>query len=144
MQTIVVGVDGSQQATRALRWAVDHAGPDDTLIVTYAWHVPPAETLEAPTFNPADIEVEARKLVRDVIDEVVGDRTDAPAVETVIEHGHSGRVLIDASDKADLLVVGSRGHGGFVGLLLGSVSTYVVHHARCPVVVVPDRNDNAS
>ncbi|MDH3678791.1 MAG: universal stress protein [Acidimicrobiia bacterium] len=139
MQTIVVGVDGSRQATKALQWAVDHAQADDTVLATYAWHVPPSETLEAPIYNPADVELEALQLVRRVVEEVIGDDTAGPKIEAVIEHGHSGRVLIDASDGADLLVVGSRGHGGFVGLLLGSVSTYVVHHARCPVVVVPDR-----
>lgn len=140
MRRILVGIDGSAPATQALRWAIDHAEPDDVVVAIYAWHIPPAESLEAPIYNPADIEVDARKLVGRVVAEVVGDRENGPTIETDVRHGHSGHLLIEASDDADLLVVGSRGHGGFVGLLLGSVSTYVVHHARCPVVVVPDRD----
>ena len=64
-----------------------------------------------------------------------------PEIDASVGRGHPGRLLIEASSDADLLVVGSRGHGGFVGLLLGSVSTYAVHHAQCPVVVVPLRDE---
>ncbi len=137
MRKFVVGIDGSEQATEALRWAIDMAHSDDLVVATYAWHIPPMETVELPGYSPADVEVEAKQLADRIVASVVDPDADGPMVQTSVEHGHSGRVLIDASKTADLVVVGSRGHGGFVGLLPGSVSTYVVHHARCPVVVIP-------
>ncbi len=139
MQKIVVGIDGSPQASQALRWAVDHADEGDTIVATLAWSVPPVGEGEYPFYDPAEMTIEAKTRIDAIVDEVVGGSDIGPRVTTAVHRGHSGRVLIDASEDADLLVVGSRGHGGFVGLLLGSVSTYVVHHARCPVVVVPRR-----
>ena len=140
MSKIVVGVDGSSQSAKALRWAVDYAKPTDTIVAAHAWQLPVMETDGVPAYRIDDVETKAKKLAEDVVATVVRDGGEGPRVETLVENGHSGRVLIDASDDADLLVVGSRGRGGFVGLLLGSVSTYVVHHARCPVVVLPDRD----
>ncbi len=137
MEKIVVGIDGSAQATRALRWAIDHASDDDQIVATLAWSLPGPDEGEYPFYNPAEVAVKAKQQAGRIVAEVLDEIENGPAVTTAVQRGHSGRVLIEASDGADLLVVGSRGHGGFVGLLLGSVSTYVVHHARCPVVVVP-------
>lgn len=138
VEKIAVGVDGSETARRALRWALEHASPGDLIRAVYVWrvyHGPRTEVLsgeELRTMRPA-----ADRFVRDVVDSVLAD-IDGPvaAVEAVSYYGHPGQWLVDLSDEVDLLVVGSRGHGGFSGLLLGSVSTYVVHHAHCPVVVV--------
>ena len=70
------------------------------------------------------------------IAEVLGPEPDVE-IETLVEFGQPAAVLVHSSKGADLLVVGSRGHGGFAGLLLGSVSAQVIHHAPCPVTVVP-------
>ncbi len=137
MSRIVVGIDGSDEASRALQWAADHAGPGDTVVATHIWHIPPLESVEAPIYNPADVQVEARRLCERVVAGIQLSADAAPQIDISIQHGHTGRLLIEASEDADLLVVGSRGHGGFVGLLLGSVSTHAVHHAKCPIVVVP-------
>jgi nucleotide-binding universal stress UspA family protein len=137
MSKIIVGIDGSEQSSDALRWAIDHAGPDDEIVATHSWQIPPMSGFEFPAYNPAEVEVYAHQLVERVVSEVVPEGADGPKVTTAVHHGHPGRVLIDESADAELIVVGSRGFGGFRGLLLGSVSTYVVHHATCPVVVIP-------
>jgi nucleotide-binding universal stress UspA family protein len=137
MSKIVVGVDGSRQSTEALRWALDYASSDDQIVATHAWQIPPMSGFEFPAYDPADVELYANELVKRVIAETVPTDSDGPEITTSIHHGHPGRVLIDESAGAALLIVGSRGFGGFRGLLLGSVSTYIVHHATCPVVVIP-------
>ncbi len=77
----------------------------------------------------------AEKTIVDVINKVVDPVSDVRIRSRVVQ-GNPAQVLIDAAEGADLLVVGSRGHGGFTGALLGSVGTHCVHHARCPVVVI--------
>jgi nucleotide-binding universal stress UspA family protein len=88
-----------------------------------------------PVFAPEDIEKAADRLLRDAVKEVTGDDCDV-AVTTRLAKGHPAEALLAVADDAELLVVGSRGHGGFAGMLLGSVSNLVVQHARCPVVVI--------
>lgn len=136
--TIVVGFDVSEPSRRALRWALDEAELcDATVKVILAWTLPvavasvPYDTLDYEALRDAG-EAEARQAV----DEVLAERSTKPEVEFELVHEHPGQALIDGSADADLLVVGSRGRGGFAGLLLGSTSTYCVHHARVPVVVV--------
>ena len=138
MAKIIVGVDGSESSRAALDWAIDRAADGDMVLLAHAWNLQAVGACEAPYLNIGDFEAPAHQGVRDLA-ESIGDEVEAKHLEvsTVIEHGHPGQVLIDLSVGADLLVVGSRGFGGFKGLLLGSVSTYVVHHARCPVVVIP-------
>lgn len=74
----------------------------------------------------------------EAVAKVYPDKAD-PAIETKVPYGHPAQVLIDESKEADLLVVGSHGHGGFSGMLVGSVSIHCVTHASCPVVVVRGR-----
>ena len=139
MTKIVVGVDGSDGSRVALRWAIEHAAEGDEVSAVYVWQLS-----RGP--RPDVVPVAELQLVRAEADCFVGDVVDAvtsgldrplPRIQRVSYYGHPGRWLVDLSDEVDLLVVGSRGLGGFKGLLLGSVSTYVVHHSRCPVVVVP-------
>lgn len=144
---IVVGVDGSDGAARALRWALDEARLRGVqLRVIHAWFVP--LILSAPsdeTFGippPAGSLEEVRSALAREAEKVLaaslrGTGSDDVQVVGEAVEGKPAHVLIDAAADADLLVVGSRGLGGFTGLLLGSVSQQCAHHARCPLVIVP-------
>ncbi len=136
MTRILVGVDGSPAAAAALDWAIAHATPGDTVVACHVWSLPVVAGFESPMLEPGPFRQAAEELVAEMV-APFRDQPDGPTVEAAVAYGHAGSVLIEQSDKADMVVVGSRGHGGFVGLLLGSVSTYVVHHARCPVTVIP-------
>lgn len=139
MKTIVVGVDGSECARHALRWAIDYADPGDRITAAHVWRLIPAGAFEVPAIDLSDLESRAQTILQEALDEVVGEATadGGPAIETEVRMGHVGEALIELSRDADLLVVGTRGYGGFRGLLLGSVSTYIVHHTKCPVTIVP-------
>ncbi len=143
MTKIIVGIDGSDAARAAFDWAYEHGTAQDTLTVLHSWRIYPVIGLEAPGYNLVDFEVEANGFVREFV-KSIGLRDDGPSIEQRVVHGAPARVLVDESETADLVVVGSRGLGGFRGALLGSVSTFVVHHAACPVVVVPapDQGDS--
>ena len=147
MAKIVVGVDGSVGAAQALEWAVGEAGlRKAALHVVHAWMVPLIEAIpdawviESPTTEPTDEEVyehlaaASRKVLDQALDQA---RALEPQLELVGElvEKRAAPALIAAAEDAELLVVGSRGRGGFTGLLLGSVSAQCVHHAPCPVVV---------
>jgi nucleotide-binding universal stress UspA family protein len=139
-RTIVVGVDGSEHAERALNWAIEEAKLRGCrLNLVSAWHVP-SSVYGGVGFAPSlDQSVEAT--FREVAEEVAkaaADRARAAGVEaeTTVQHGQAADVLIESAANAELLVVGSRGHGGFAGLLLGSVSAQCAHHALCPLVIV--------
>jgi nucleotide-binding universal stress UspA family protein len=141
VSTIVVGVDGSESARAALRFALEEAGlRGATVRAVAAWHVPVAAYGDA--FMPpnpdllSDLEPRARKELEGALAEA-GEQAAGVEIEQVVREGPPARVLLDEADKADLLVVGSRGLGGFRGLLLGSVSQQCSHHAPCPVVIVP-------
>jgi nucleotide-binding universal stress UspA family protein len=86
-------------------------------------------------FARDDLEKAAEELLHDTVKEVTGDDCDV-AVTAVLTDGRPGDALLTVCEGADLLVVGSRGHGGIAGALLGSVSTHVVRHSRCPVVII--------
>lgn len=138
---ILVGVDGSETSRAALRWAMDEARLRHAAVdVVHAWHMPyihsyPYAVVDLPL---EEFEREARQL----LDRMVGgaDTTGVAAVEPILVCDGAARALLDVAKGADLLIVGSRGRGGFTGLLLGSVSQQVVHHAPCPVVVIPPLN----
>jgi nucleotide-binding universal stress UspA family protein len=137
---IVAGVDGSDSSLSALRWAIGQAGlTGATVQAVAAWHYPVvtggygwAPVGAEQSFDFKEI---AEKTLADAISNVPGPGSKVRVDAQVIE-GNPAQVLIDASAGADLLVVGSRGHGGFAGALLGSVSQHCVHHASCPVVVI--------
>lgn len=139
-ERIVVGVDGSEASIKALEWAVAHAGRTGARVeAVQAWEVPAmygSGTMVLP--HGEEFEAGVRKSLESSISRALGDRRDVE-VEAHTVSGHSAKVLIDMAEGADLLVVGSRGHGGFVGALVGSVSHYCVSHAECPVVVVRRR-----
>jgi len=138
---VVVGVDGSPNAWHALEWAVGEAKlRGATLKIVCAFEDPVTTTglgtafgAGAPiTVDPALIEGAAR----DVAEEGARRAGDVP-VEAVARCDRPSDVLVEESKGAALLVVGSRGHSAVGSLLLGSVSNFVVHHASCPIVVVP-------
>lgn len=135
MAKTIVGVDGSPAAAKAFAWALDHAGPDDTVVAFHAWNIPPVVGFDSGYYQPLDLRDEATTFVQDFAAAAMAD-ADGPRVTCSVVSGNAGHELIAASSDADLIVVGSRGLGGFSGLLLGSVSSYVVHHASCPVAVV--------
>ncbi|GAA3387457.1 universal stress protein [Streptomyces roseoviridis] len=133
---VVVGVDGSDSSYGALRWAARHARLiGATLEVVAAYDVPGAVGRSAPPVSAAFDEEAARRALSDEIRTVLIPVGEVPVVEHVVR-ARPAEALIDASAGAELLVVGSRGRGGFTGLLLGSVSQQCVAHASCPVVVV--------
>ncbi len=139
---IVIGVDGSEGAQSALAWALAEARLRQTMLrVVCAWEVPVLIYGAAPAYVPpvdptSDSKLAAERAIDDALRELSG-ATDGLEVERVVVNGHAAPILVDASGEAELLVVGSRGLGGFTGLVLGSVSQHCVHHARCPVVVIP-------
>ncbi|GAB3603858.1 universal stress protein [Microbacterium aureliae] len=129
---ILVGVDGSDHSVAALRHAsilADAFGAELTVVMT--WTFPPVYTGFTESMDP---EADARTVLDETFVEVWPQGVPAN-VTTRILPGPAAGVLIEQSKHADLLVVGSRGHGGFVGLLLGSVSAQCAEHAHCPVLV---------
>ncbi|MCB5293931.1 universal stress protein [Arthrobacter sp. SO3] len=134
---IVVGVDGSEPSLAALRWAVDEARMRHGQVrAVTAWHYPPV---------PSTVEDSGGNDSFHAAERVQADALKAVAAESVDITGNLVRdapvtALLDAATDADLLILGSRGHGGFAGLLLGSVSSQVAHHAPCPVLIVRPRS----
>lgn len=150
MDVIVVGVDGSRESERAVAWAVAEARlRDATLRIVYVYEHRPAWQIygyayeEVPTAIPegaleadrASAEERAQTLVDRMADAIEDRRVEVEAI--AYEDRRPARALVELSEAAQLLVVGSRGRGGFAGLVLGSVSQQCVQHARCPVVVMP-------
>jgi nucleotide-binding universal stress UspA family protein len=138
--SVVVGVDGSEGSRRALAWAAEEAHEHQArLTVITAWTRPPAPV--GPGYGSlrgyaeVDFSEPAEQQLTQAVAAVLTEDADL-VVERVLIEGHPAPRLIEASTRADLVVVGCRGHGGFAGMLLGSVSQHVVAHAHCPVVVV--------
>ena len=141
MDGIVVGVDESPPAMHALRWALDEARLRDVpLHVVTAWEFPfDTETgLDPPAGHKvAGVGALERSALEELDKAVAGvGGPEGVVLSTHVFRGSPVRVLLDAAEGADLLAVGSRGRGGFAGLLLGSVSRECIQHALCPVVVV--------
>jgi nucleotide-binding universal stress UspA family protein len=148
---IVVGVDGSPESKQALRWALTEARLRHSRVrAVWVWHLPmkfvPTTSGIGPTsmYEPVDPERndELRRRAEQQLDAVVAEvKRETPEGADVrvgqeVVCGHSAEMLVEAAADADMLVVGSRGRGGFAGLLLGSVSQACAHHARCPVVII--------
>jgi nucleotide-binding universal stress UspA family protein len=142
MTRIVVGVDGSEGSVSALRWALAEAAVRAAEIeAVHAWEVPvPALMLDGVVPQPADIDYvgEARATVERCLKEAADGAEPSVPVTVSLPNGTPAASLVDASAGAAMLVVGSRGRGGFAGLLLGSVSQQCAHHAKCPVVIIPN------
>jgi nucleotide-binding universal stress UspA family protein len=137
---IVVGIDGSVSSIAALDWAVHQAemtGYSLKVVTTWDW---PAAYGMAFAYVPSDYSpsADAQKILDSALEKV---RREHPGVtiESLVAEGHPAPILVEESRGADLLVVGSRGHGEFSGMLLGSVSEHCVTNAYCPVVVTRDR-----
>jgi nucleotide-binding universal stress UspA family protein len=142
---IVVGVDGSKLSVEALHWAVDYARRCGGRIrAVIAWRYPVSYGFPA-TFPEIDFAGEATRMMEAAVSAALPD-SDLP-VQTRVVQGPTVPVLLDEARGADLLVVGSRGHGEFAGMLLGSVSAACVQHATCPVLVFhpipPDPGDGS-
>jgi nucleotide-binding universal stress UspA family protein len=139
---VVVGVDGSRGADAALRFSIDESRLRRAeLRIVSAWDVPP--TAYAAGFAPIGIEEGLEKaaeaVIRDALQRV--QRPGEVTIETAVVRGQAAEALLRAAADADLLVVGSRGRGGFRSLLLGSVSHQVASHSHIPVAIVPTPRD---
>lgn len=136
---IVAGVDGSAPSRLALEWAVMEARlRNGQLRAVTAWEFPPVTVgMEGLIRDPDVFPQTARRLQNEAL-----NRVDSEGVTVTCDviQGNAAAVLLRAAENADLLVVGSRGLGGLTGLLLGSVSTQVLHHSPCPVLVVRTRS----
>jgi nucleotide-binding universal stress UspA family protein len=136
---VLVAHDGSAQAEAALRTAVGYAAALKTHVtVVRAWTIStaPRPSTAAPGYMPPFEDFEAATLAA-LEEDIAPIRADHPdvTITAVVVHGSPAEKLLEASRHADLLVLGSRGHGGFTGLLLGSTSEQLVRHAECPVLV---------
>ena len=139
-ELVVVGVDGSAESVRALGWAARYAAATGARVqALLAWHYPAAVGQAPVGVAPEPIRSQTEAQERATLDEAIAKAYSgqpAGGVEARLGYGHPAQVLIEASREADLLVVGSHGHGAFTGMLVGSVSIHCVTGAFCPVVVV--------
>jgi nucleotide-binding universal stress UspA family protein len=138
-KTIVVGVDGSAGSRKALTWAAAEAADHGAdLVVLNVWEhtlLPPAGSVSvSERYVPDPSQRTADELLQ-VIKEELGEQPSV-LVQPRVKQGRPAKVLIEESTNADMLVVGTRGHGGFAGLMLGSVSQHVAAYAQCQVTVV--------
>jgi len=133
---IVVGTDGSPSSLPALAWAARQAeltGSALEVITTWEWPTSYGMPIPIPSdFDPAE---DARRMLEEVLKQTVAEHPDITVRSAVVE-GRPSPVLVEASRGADMLVVGSRGHGELAGMLLGSVSEYCATNAHCPVMVL--------
>jgi nucleotide-binding universal stress UspA family protein len=138
---IVVGIDGSEPSQAALRWAAKEAHRRGVgLQVVTCWSYP---TLPWGPYQPPlsgqDFEAEARQVAEAEVEKVLGPDRGSLDVQIGVLEGAASLRLLEYDQATDMIVVGSRGRGGFAGLLLGSVSQHLAEHARCPVVIIRPR-----
>jgi nucleotide-binding universal stress UspA family protein len=140
---VVVGVDGSDTARHALDWALEAGRLHQARVeVVHAWAVPygVGEPFVPVAYDSVPLEVAANRMLDAAVDAADTSGLPAPVTRT-LALGNASAALLEATEHADLVVVGSRGLGGFKGLVLGSVSHHVAHHATCPVIVLPSAAD---
>jgi len=140
-ERIVVGVDGSDGAHRAVEWAVLEAKRRDAIVeIVHVWDYPMA-SFAASTIAYAAVAEAAEQAAQAMLAAANDFANGIGDVQVVawLAQGDAGRVLVDASREADLLVVGSHGRSAISSFVLGSVSRHCVHEAECPVVVIPVR-----
>ena len=135
MQRFVVGVDGSDGSAKALDWAIAEAIRSPTCLeLVTAWMFPMAIGY-AFAETPEMVRQQAQQIADMSVSHVASVAPDV-VVRSTLRQAEAGPALVELSKGADLLVVGSRGDGGFRDLLLGSVGTYCARHAHCPIVIV--------
>jgi nucleotide-binding universal stress UspA family protein len=143
-ERIVVGVDGSKPARAALAWAATQAALTAApLTVITTWSYPTSYGYPMAWPTDMDFAADAKSELEASIHDVLGTNPPVKITASVIE-GHPSLVLVDASKSAALVVVGSRGHGEFTGMLLGSVSEFVATHAHCPVVIIRESDESGA
>jgi nucleotide-binding universal stress UspA family protein len=142
MPGIIVGIDGSHHSTRALEWALKEAALQHAQLTVLTVHSVPASPWTGnPVVGERDADDQemmlkaAEELTHKAASKLGEARPDSVMIRAI--SGYPARELVDESRDADLVVVGSRGAGGFAKLMMGSISSQVVEHAHCPVVVVP-------
>lgn len=140
---VIVGIDGSEESAQALGWAANEARlRGERLVAMHAYtspiaYYPYGEFPGGPgTGIHEEVRQQAERVVNEALEAAKDQLTGVHVVQKVVEDGQPARALTQEAGSDDLLVVGSRGRGGFAGLLLGSVSQQCTHHAPCPVVVV--------
>lgn len=137
--TVVVGIDGSRQSIQACRWAIQHtSGLGHKVHILGAWFVP-TTIMVTPTYVEADYGRDAEVAFVEAVEQCLqGVDTAGLQVSTQLVQKHPRRALLEASEGAAALVVGTHGHGNrYPGMHLGSTASYLIHHATCPVIVVP-------
>lgn len=132
---VLVGIDGSAESGRALRWACDYVSQLGGVVhAVTVWHQPIQFGYRLATTD-SDLEKRAQRSLDEVVDPV---REEYPQVDLKprLLRGHEVDEMVGLSHQADLMVLGNKGHGAFTGMMVGSVALKLVHHARCPVTVV--------
>ena len=144
MSGIIVGVDGSDHSRLALAWALREAAQHHAPLTVMTVHPAPVRPATRIFWAEPDLPDNsydpefARRALQGFVDQVASGIVETmPEITVRVAMGDAAEELVKASRDADLLVVGSRGSGGFAKLLVGSVSSQVTHHAACPVVIVP-------
>ena len=131
---IVVGADGSDQSKAAMDWAIEESrlrGGEVQALT--AWNFPYVSDALGTAWDYEIFQKDAQAILEAELERV---KDQDVAITGRIVEGNAASALIEASKAADLIVVGSRGHGGFTGMMLGSVSHQTIHHAHCPVLVI--------
>lgn len=137
LEHVVIGVDGSANSFHALRWALDFAPATAQLTAVGVWDHPTfgSESVDANTWNALREQAEAA--FTDAVERFEQEAATPGRFQRAFESGHPGQVLVRSAADADLIVVGERGHHGFMGAVLGSVTTWVIHDLPCPAAVIP-------